>query len=95
MWGDYDDSSSYQLLLRVLKEQAVQKEDGTYRLRTKEDGGMDASILRRKYGIDKIPVRGLIRSRLFFGCKIGALNIKKFCRYMQDQDKCALKMAVA
>ncbi len=53
------------------------------------------SILRRKYGIDKIPVRGLIRSRFFFGCKIGALNIKKFCRYMQDQDKCALKMAVA
>lgn len=53
------------------------------------------SILRRKYGIDKIPVRGLIRSRFFFGCKIGALNIKKFCRYMQDQDKCALKMAAA
>ena len=44
--SDYDDSSSYQLLLRVLKEQAVQKEDGTYRLRTKEDGGMDASILQ-------------------------------------------------
>lgn len=53
------------------------------------------SILRRKYGIDKIPVRGLIRSRFFFGCKIGALNIKKFCRYMQDQDKCAIKMATA
>lgn len=53
------------------------------------------SILRRKYGIDKIPVRGLIRSRFFFGCKIGALNIKKFCRYMQDQDKCAFKMATA
>ena len=43
--SEYDDSSSYQLLLRVLKEQAIQKEDGTYRLRTKEDGGMDASIL--------------------------------------------------
>lgn len=53
------------------------------------------SILRRKYGIDKIPVRGLIRSRFFFGCKIGALNIKKFCRYMQGHDKCALKMATA
>ena len=53
------------------------------------------SILRRKYGIDKIPVRGLIRSRFFFGCKIGALNIKKFCRYMQDQDKCVPKMVTA
>ena len=52
------------------------------------------SILRRKYGIDKIPVRGLIGSRFFFGCKIGALNIKKFCKYMQSQDKCVQKMAV-
>lgn len=52
------------------------------------------SILRRKYGIDKIPVRGLIGSRFFFGCKIGALNIKKFCKYMQSQDKCVRKMAV-
>ena len=32
---------------------------------------------------------------IFFGCKIGALNIKKFCRYMQDQDKCAPKMVTA
>ena len=52
------------------------------------------SILRRKYGIDKIPVRGLIGSRFFFECKIGALNIKKFCKYMQSQDKCVQKMAV-
>ncbi len=53
------------------------------------------SILRRKYGIDKIPVCGLIWSCFFFGCKIGALNIKKFCRYMQGQDKCALQTATA
>lgn len=44
--ADYDDSSSYQLLLRVLKEQAVQREDGTYRLRTKEDGGMSQPFYR-------------------------------------------------
>ena len=53
------------------------------------------SILRRKYNIDKIPVRGLIQSRFFFGCKIGALNIKKFCQYMQSLDKCASKAVVA
>lgn len=44
--NDYDESSNYQLLLRVLREQAVQEEDGSYRLRTKEDGGMDSSILQ-------------------------------------------------
>lgn len=52
------------------------------------------SILRRKYNIDKIPVRGLIQSRFFFGCKIGALNIKKFCQYMQSLNKCASKAVV-
>lgn len=54
-----------------------------------------SSILCRKYGIDKIPVRGLIRNRFFFGCKIGELNIKKLCRYMQGWDKCAHKVAIA
>lgn len=50
--SEYDDSSSYQLLLRVLKEQVIQKEDGTYRLRTKEDGGMDVSILQNPADLD-------------------------------------------
>lgn len=35
--GDYDGVSEYQLLLRVLKEQTVRNEDGTLRLKTKED----------------------------------------------------------
>lgn len=41
------------------------------------------SILRRKYHVDHMPVRGLIRSKLFFGCKMGALNFSKFCKYME------------
>ncbi len=53
------------------------------------------SILRRKYRVDKIPARGLLRSKFFFGCKIGALNIKKFCRFMQGRGKCALIVANA
>lgn len=53
------------------------------------------SILRRKYGVDKMPVRGLIRSRFVFGCKIGALNIRKFCKYLQGQGKCTPKAVIA
>ena len=41
------------------------------------------SLLRRKYHVDHMPVRGLIRTRLFFGCKIGTLNFGRFCKYMQ------------
>lgn len=35
------------------------------------------SLLRRQYHADRMPVRGLIRGRFFFGCKIGALNFQK------------------
>ena len=39
------------------------------------------SMLRRLYHADRMPVRGLIRGRFFFGCKIGALNFKKLFTY--------------
>ena len=39
------------------------------------------SILRRIYHTDRMPVRGLISGRFFFGCKIGALNFKKLFTY--------------
>lgn len=35
------------------------------------------SILRRRYGVDQMPVRGLVRSKMWFGFKIGAINIKR------------------
>ena len=35
------------------------------------------SSLRRNYAADRMPVRGLLRSRLVFGMKIAALNVGK------------------
>jgi hypothetical protein len=35
------------------------------------------SVLRRRYGVDNMPVRGLLRSKLWFGFKIGAINVKR------------------
>jgi len=35
------------------------------------------SVLRRRYGVDDMPVRGLLRSKLWFGFKIGAINAKR------------------
>jgi len=42
------------------------------------------SVLRRKYHVDTMPVRGKIRSKMFFGFKVAALNITKFCNFMQS-----------
>jgi hypothetical protein len=35
------------------------------------------SVLRRRYGVDRMPVRGLLRSKMWFGFKIGAINAKR------------------
>ena len=33
------------------------------------------SVLKRRYQIDHIPVRGLLRKKMWIGFKIGAMNI--------------------
>lgn len=38
------------------------------------------SVLRRRYGIDKLPVRGLVRSKLWLGFKISAINCKRLIK---------------
>jgi len=53
------------------------------------------SILRRKYGIDHMPVRRKIPTKHLFGFKIAALNFKKLCRYLQGLDKCIQNPAMA
>ena len=35
------------------------------------------SVLRRRYGIDYMPVRGLLRSKCWFNLKIGAINVMR------------------
>ena len=42
------------------------------------------SILRRRYGVDEIPVRGRVRSKMWFGFKIGAINIKRVIAYLSN-----------
>ena len=44
--GACDESSAYQLLVCVLKEQTVVEESGARRLKTKEDGAMGSQILQ-------------------------------------------------
>ena len=47
------------------------------------------SMLRRLFDVDRMPVRGTLRTKFFFGCKIGGLNFLKLCKYEQSLVKCA------
>ena len=45
------------------------------------------SVLRRRYKIDHLPVRGLVRTKLHFGFKISAVNCKRFIKAMKTKGK--------
>lgn len=50
-----------------------------YRTLAKKRNGVEGlpSVLRRRYHVDRIPVRGLMRSKIWFSFKIAAINVKR------------------
>ncbi|MDF1618798.1 transposase [Petrocella sp. FN5] len=50
-----------------------------YRILSKKRNGVEGlpSVLRRRYNVDHMPVRGLVRSKIWFSFKIGAINVKR------------------
>lgn len=46
------------------------------------------SVMRRKYNVDHMPVRGKLRTKQFFGFKVAASNFVKLHRYTLDIEKC-------
>lgn len=43
------------------------------------------AALRSRHHIDKMPVRGYIKTKLFFGFKIAGMNARKLIRYLASQ----------
>ena len=39
------------------------------------------SLMRRKYRVDEMPVRGYVRSKCWFFLKVGAINVKRMLAY--------------
>lgn len=50
-----------------------------YRALANKRNGVEGlpSVLRRRYHVDRIPVRGLMRSKIWFSFKIAAINVKR------------------
>ena len=43
------------------------------------------SVLRRIYHADRMQVRGLIKTRFYFGCKVAAMNVRKLITYQKGE----------
>jgi hypothetical protein len=55
-----------------------------YKSLSKKRNGVEGipSVLRRKYDVDHIPVKGLVRSKIWYSFKIGAINAKRVIKRM-------------
>lgn len=52
------------------------------------------SIIRRKYRVDEMPVRGKLKTKLFFGFKVAALNFQKMYDFLDSSILYTLKPEV-
>ena len=64
-------------IIRVDLSEKLNSEE--YKAYARKRNGVEGipSVLRRRYRVDEMPVRGLIRTKMWFGCKIAAINIKR------------------
>ncbi len=72
-------------------EEAIRrKDDETMKLIGRIRNGVETipSILRRKYHVDDMPVRGKLKTKVFFGFKMLALNFSKLWLYERGLEKC-------
>lgn len=68
-----------------------------YKALSRKRNGVEGipSVLRRKYHVDDIPVRGLLRSKTFFIFKVCAYNIRKLLKHLpQTREKSTLKAVI-
>ena len=72
-------------------EQAIKRKDNEIiKLFGRIRNGVETvpSILRRKYQVDRMPVRGKLKTKVFFGFKMLALNFSKLCLHERGLEKC-------
>lgn len=63
-----------------------------YRQLTNARAGVEGipSVLRRRYRVDEMPIRGLVRSKIWFGLKIAAANFKSLIKGLRKKERVSL-----
>jgi hypothetical protein len=71
---------------RIRAEYYRKTQTDEYKQYARKRNGVEGipSVLRRRYNIDRMPVRGLVRSKIWMGFKIGALNTVRVLRYAEQ-----------
>ena len=63
-------------------------ETRTFLGQIRNGAGTVPSVLRNKYTVNKMPIRGKLKTKQFFGFKVVSLNFSKRIRFIQGKLKC-------
>ena len=82
MWRENTKKSAFVTITEKMVQRASYLEKISteeYRSLSKKRNGVEGlpSVLRRRYHVDTMPVRGYVRSKIWFSLKIGAINVKR------------------
>ena len=80
------------VVVRITKKQVIRAiqakkmSDEDYKQLINKRNGVEGlpSVLRRKYLVDRIPSRGLVRGKIWFAFKIAAINSKRLVKTLQE-----------
>lgn len=87
-------SVSLKMKKRAIVQSRMQTEE--FKLYSRLRNGVETipSLLKNQYGVNRMPVRGKIRCKFFFVCKVAALNFRKLFRFRQGSGNYALNPTV-
>ena len=76
--------------IQHMKEQQELYESGEIGLIARIRNGIETvpSLIRNKFNVDRMPVRGKLRTKQFFGFKVMAVNCIKLIRSVRGLEKC-------
>ena len=87
-------SVSLKMKKRALSQSQRETEDFKQYARLRDGVETIPSLLKNKYGVNRMPVHGKIRCKFYFGCKIAALNFRKLFRFRKGEGNYALNPAL-
>ena len=70
---------------RAILQKEMKADDYKLFARIRNGAETIPSLLKNKYNANSMPVRGLMRTKFFIGCKIGAINVSKLLRYCRGK----------
>jgi len=79
---------SWKLAERAKQQRYMKSEEFKEHARFRNGVESLPSIIKRRYHADRMPVRGKLKTKLFFGFKVAAINFQKLFNFLNSSDSC-------